>query len=81
MKDQEQQQIDQKQRGNVERILKWISSERSGKRHAEIQSKRKPDIGNWLLMAPEFVQWKTGDPCSVLLGRGIGLCSLQVAAI
>ena len=65
----------------MEGILEWISGERSGKRHAEIQSKRKQRIGDWLLEAPEFVKWKTEDPCSVLLGRGIGLCSLQAAAI
>ena len=39
------------------------------------------DIGNWLLEAPEFVKWKTEDPCSVLLGRGIGLCTSQAVAI
>ena len=64
----------------MERILEWISSERSGKRHAEIQLKGKQDIGNWLLETPDFVKWKTGNPGSVLLGRGIGLCSLQAAA-
>ena len=65
----------------MERILEWITSERSGKRHADIQSKRKQDIGNWLLETPEFVNWKTEDPCSVLLGRGVGLCSLQAVSI
>ena len=65
----------------MKRILEWISSERSGKRHEELQSMRKPGIGNWLLATPKFVKWKTEDPCSVLLGRGIGLCSLQAAAV
>ena len=59
------------------RILKWISSERSGKRHAELQSKRKRGIGDWLLATPEFLKWETEDLYPVLLGRGIGLCSLQ----
>ena len=72
-RDQEQTQRDEERRQSVEKILKWISSERSGKHHAEIQSKRKQGIGNWLLETPEFVKWKTEDPCSVLLGRGIGL--------
>ena len=65
----------------MERILEWISSERPGKRHADLQSKRKQGIGDWLLETPEFVNWKIKDPCSVLLGRGIGLCSLQAAAV
>ena len=80
-RDQEQTQRDEEKRQRVEQILEWISSERSGKRHAELQLKRKQDIGNWILETPEFVKWKTEDPCSVLLGRGIGVYSLQAAAI
>ena len=76
-----QQQSDQEYQENVTQILEWISSERSGKRHAELQSERKQGIGCWLLEAPEFVSWKAGDSCSVLLGHGIGLCSLEAATI
>ena len=64
----------------MDQILEWISNERSGKRYEDISSKRMQGIGNWLLETPEFAKWKTEDPCTVLLGRGIGLCSLQVAA-
>ena len=64
----------------MERILEWISSERFGKRHAELRSKRKQGIGNWLLATTEFAKWKTKDT-PVLLGCGIGLCSLQAAVV
>ena len=79
--DKEQQQSDQEHRENLEKILEWISSERPSKRHAELQSKRKRHIGYWLLEDPEFVKWRDGDLRSVFLGRGIGLCSLEVAVI
>ena len=65
----------------MEKILEWVSSERCGQRHAHLKSERKPGIGHWLLEAPEFVKWRTGDPCTVLLGRGIGLCSLRAATV
>jgi len=56
------------------RILTWISSLESWKRHRDLSAARVGGVGDWVLETPEFQEWRDSDnggPSKVLLCCGI----------
>ena len=55
------------------RILTWISSLESWKRHHDLSAARVEGVGDWVLETPEFREWRdsdNGESNKVLFCRG-----------
>jgi hypothetical protein len=54
-----------------QKILKWLSKLDYWQRHKDLQTRRTPDTGTWVLVTEEFKGWQAGLGVRSLICHGI----------